>query len=501
MTLLTTLARLEAASTGQAQPLSRVRHRHLSAQPLVLIPLTLAGDPATPVATMAGTSRAAGTLLVVPQPRDRDLRLRFLADLADVVLGYITARQAATEVVPATSRREEKRRYSDAPQVLVPNRAARDYLGLLGRATRFQPTDGPYAADPSIPVLGRWLTFLADRAEHPGSAVLADLTTLLAAQWATGQSPLEDAHLAAQLAWIIPPAGMTGLEAALAAEDPLRCPPAGPATDPGFDQAILEPLVRSHDRALRDRDQAAAARAAAEITGAVRGQLDPTWQSAWDAIGLLNALAQTASANRRWAEDRDEFTWFSGYLADGGQPQARRDRAVRAAARLDRLERAQAEFDAQAALEDPFVLAGLRTSGEAFGGTVVSADPARTTTSAKNRTILRPRFTVRTPDPVRIEAGRALTCPARPGQRVKITGLARDGEDTTIVVLEVTQGMGTPNKPRAGAVPGIGEQVAYAPDPGYFARREFPPLSQTPWTHGGPPEEPPAEEPAEEARA
>lgn len=249
------------------------------------------------------------------------------------MLDYITARQAATEVVPATSRREERRRYADAPQVLVPNRAARDYLGLLGRATRFQPADGPYPADLSVPVLGRWLTFLADRADHLGSALLADLTTLLAAQWATGQSPLEDAHLAAQLAWIGPPAGMTSLQAALATEDPLRCPPSGPATDPGFDRAILEPLIRNHDRASRDRDQPGPARAAAKITEAVRGQLDPTWQSAWNAIALLNAQPQTASADRRWAEDRDSFTRFSLYLADGGLPQPRRDRAVPAAAR------------------------------------------------------------------------------------------------------------------------------------------------------------------------
>jgi hypothetical protein len=130
-------------------------------------------------------------LLVVPQHRDRELRLRFLTGLARVVLDYITARQAATELVPATSRREERRQHADAPQVLVPNRAARDYLGLLGRATRFQPTDGPYAADLSVPVLVRWLSFLAHRADHPGSALLADLTTLLAAQWATGQSPLK----------------------------------------------------------------------------------------------------------------------------------------------------------------------------------------------------------------------------------------------------------------------------------------------------------------------
>ena len=169
------------------------------------------------------------------------------------VLGYITARQQTTEIVPATRNREERRRYADAPQILVPNRAARDYLGLLGRATRFQQTDGPYAVDPAVPALGKWLTFFADRADHPGSALLADLTSLLAEHWATGQSPLEDSSLAAQLAWIDPPPGMTGLQAALAAEDPLRCPPAGPATDPGFDQAILEPLIRNYDRAAQRR--------------------------------------------------------------------------------------------------------------------------------------------------------------------------------------------------------------------------------------------------------
>ena len=54
-------------------------------------------------------------------------------------------------MLPATSMREERPRYADAPQILVPNQAARDYLGLLGRATRFQPTEGPFAVDPSIP--------------------------------------------------------------------------------------------------------------------------------------------------------------------------------------------------------------------------------------------------------------------------------------------------------------------------------------------------------------
>jgi hypothetical protein len=498
MTLLTTLARLEAAASGRARPLSRVRHGRLATQPLVIIPLTLAGDLATPVAAMTGTSRYGQQLLTVAQPRDPDLRLGFLTDLARIVLGYIAGRQNTTEVLPATKNHEERRRYADAPQIIVPNRAARDYLGLLGRSTRFLPTDGPYAVDPAVPALGKWLTFLADRADQPGAALLTDLTSLLAEHWATGQSPLEDASLAAQLAWIDPPPGMTGLQASLATEDPLRFPPAGPATDPGFDQAILEPLIRNYDRAVRSGRQAGVDRAAVEITAAFQGQLEPTWQASWHAISLLRALSETAGAARRWAADRDSFTRFASYLADGGLPQPRRDHAATAAARLDRLERAQAVYDAERALEDPFILAELRTAGEAFAGEVISAERARTIISAAGRAILRPRFTVRTGDPVRIEPGRILICPARPRQRVQIAALTRTAADADIV-LEVIQGMGTPDKPKPGAVPAAGESVSYTFDPGYFAQRDFPPPDQTPWTHGGPPARPQAW-PSEERR-
>lgn len=55
---------------------------------------------------------------------------------------------------------------------------------------------------------------------------------------------------------------MTWPQAALATEEP----PAGPATDPGFDQAILEPLIRNYDRVACARSWAGADRAAAEVT-------------------------------------------------------------------------------------------------------------------------------------------------------------------------------------------------------------------------------------------
>jgi hypothetical protein len=496
MTLLTSLARVEAAASGRARPLSQVRHRQLAGEPLVIIPLTLAGDPATPVAAMTGTRRTDPHLLVVPQPRSRELRQEFFTSLARTVLSYITARQQATEIIPASRNHEERHRYADAPQILVPNRAARDYLGLLGRATRFQQTDGPYAVDPAIPVLGKWLTFFADSADHPGSALLADLTSMLSEHWATGQSPLEDSSLAAQLAWIDPPPGMTGLDAALATEDPLRCPPAGPATDPGFDLVVLERLMRNYDRATRTTSSAGIRRATAEITAALQGQLQPTWDDMWRAISLLRALPDTAGAARRWATDRDSFTSFSARLAGGGVPQPRRDHAATAAARLDRLERAQASYDAERAHEDPFVLAELRTSGDAFAGYVVWAEPGHTEVTAAGNTVLRPRFTISTVDPVRLEPGRVLISPARPRHRVQIAALARTTTDAHVVV-EVTQGMGTRRRPNAGAVPAIGEQVSYTLDPGHFPQRQYPALDQTPWTHGGPPVRPPAG-PAEE---
>ncbi|MBC7269937.1 MAG: hypothetical protein H5T76_14710, partial [Streptomyces sp.] len=52
MTLITTLACLEAVDTGRAQPTATVRHRHLSVRPLVLVPLTTAGEAGAPLGAL-----------------------------------------------------------------------------------------------------------------------------------------------------------------------------------------------------------------------------------------------------------------------------------------------------------------------------------------------------------------------------------------------------------------------------------------------------------------
>ncbi|MDH2426246.1 hypothetical protein [Sphaerisporangium sp. TRM90804] len=486
MSTLAALARLRAVRTGTAQRLATVRHCHLSDRPMVLIPLRMAGEAAAPLAVMAGTDPARPRLLVVPQPRDRDLRFGFAAELAGVLLPYIEGMQKATETVERRGA-EPYERSVDAPQIIVPNAGSAAFVRMLGRSTRFRRAEGPYAVHPSVPTLGRWLTYLGQRAQHPGSSLLLAATEALSLHWATGQSRLEDANLASLVGWIDPPAGMSGAQAAREAEDPLVWPPAGPATDPGFDNEVLAPAIRAYEETRSER-------AAARVREAVRSQLDPVWRLVWRAVGLLEALPAAPGVASRWEADRGSFSAFAAQLAEGAPPQPKRDGAVGAASRLARMERARSSYDAQRAYDDALVMAEYRLTGEAFAGTVVAAEPDRAEGEGRGRK-LRPLVTVRTGDPVRVAPGTRLGTPQRRGQQAEVVSVA-GGE----VTLKIVKGMGRGASATPGAVPEVGEPVCYAalleefqPPPA------LPAPEDTPWTHGGPPpENPPEAESSEE---
>ncbi len=183
MSLISTLARLEAVDTGRAQPAATVRHRHLSERPLVFVPLITAGEAGAPLGALVGSDRDAPRLLVVPQPRDRELRFAFLAELADVVLpyldGFADAVEAAerSETDPETGKRVkvEVELCADAPQMIVPSRAGVDLVRLLGRSMRFRRTaeqdpEAPFPAPPRVPLLGRWLTHFGSGPACPAPA-------------------------------------------------------------------------------------------------------------------------------------------------------------------------------------------------------------------------------------------------------------------------------------------------------------------------------------------
>ncbi len=89
MSTLTSLARTIAVEREIAQPISTVRHVHIGGRPLVFIPLALAGEANAPLAAMVGASPESPSLLVVPEPRDRDQRFAFAAEFAATVLEYV----------------------------------------------------------------------------------------------------------------------------------------------------------------------------------------------------------------------------------------------------------------------------------------------------------------------------------------------------------------------------------------------------------------------------
>ncbi|MGI5455097.1 hypothetical protein ACQEWB_18330 [Streptomyces sp. CA-249302] len=515
MSLISTLARLEAVTTGRAQPAATVRHRHLSARPLVFVPLTTAGEAGAPLGALVGTERDAPRLLAVPQPRDRDLRFAFLAELADVVLPYIDGYAEDVEAAernetdPETGKRVkvEVELCADAPQLIVPSRTGVDFVRLLGRSMRLRRTaeqdpETPYPAPPRVPLLGRWLTHYGERARVPGSSLLLAMTDVLSRHWATGQSNLEDQHLGALLAWIATPEGLSGAEAALHAElarDPrgqLRCPPAGPATDPAFDNKLLAPALERHDRA---RTALAAAEdgleadarlgqltaAEREIRELVAGQTRPTWEKVWDGIDLVRALPDGAHVEERWTRDRWSFTAHRDRVTAGEPPQPRRDDAVTAANKLASREREQARLEAQEALDDPLVMAGRRLSGEAFAGEVTDVAMAY---SESKRPSPRPLVTVRTDDRPHLgERAKVYRSLDGKPQSAEFVGYEEDG---AVVVLRVLDKMGRGKEPEAGSVPEKGDRLCFT----LFEHEQrggprLPDPEATPWTHGGPPGE------------
>ncbi|MFC5667667.1 hypothetical protein ACFP3U_32470 [Kitasatospora misakiensis] len=532
MSLLSTLARLEAVRSGRAEPLATVRHRHLSERPMVLVPLTSAGEDGAPLAVLLGTDRDAPTLHIVPQPLNRTLRADFLADLAADLLPYLESFGEEVELIEGSEKDPEtgtktpvvRELCADAPQLIVPNSGGVRYLALLGRSTRFRRTaededPGPFPAPARVPLLGRWLTHLAERATVPGSSLLLPMTGLLARHWATGQSHLEDQHLAARLAWHTPPDGLTGAEAAERAETARNAegrlvhPPAGPTTDPVFDAKVLAPAIARYDAAAAALREAAGSSADGRSPGAgdtatareavrvsverlraaLHAELLPTWHDVWHGLDLLRALPPAGHLPQRWTGDRWSYTGHRDRLAAGEPPQPRVDDAVTAARKLAQREREQTRLDVQEALDDPLAMAEHRLSGEAFSGVVTEVVPDYDTTGRSPKP--RPLVTLRTDDRPHADPGREVhrvrEAPAPEegtGPAAQKGVIAAVDPEAGTVTVRVLSGMGRKKEPEPGSLPEPGERVTFTLFE--LTVRQAAPLPEpddTPWTHGGPP--------------
>ena len=257
----------------------------------------------------------------------------------------------------------------------------------------------------------------------------------------------------------------------------MLCPPAGPATDPAFDNKLLAPAVDRFDAGLPGAED--------EVRELIASQLRPAWRKMWRGVDLLRTLPEGERVAERFKRDRWSYTGHRDRVRTGEPPQPRRDDAVTAAAKLAVRELAQARLEAQEALDDPLVMAERRLTGEAFAGEVVEVEMA---CSDGKRPMPRPLVTLRTDDrPHLAEGGQGAPDDGRrrPQSAEFVSGRrSRPGDPAAV------NGMGRGKEPAPGTVPEPGDRLCWtlfehSPRGG----PELPDVEDTPWTHGGPPAE------------
>ncbi|MGO4759758.1 hypothetical protein AB4212_65910, partial [Streptomyces sp. 2MCAF27] len=183
------------------------------------------------------------------------------------------------------------------------------------------------------------------------------------------------------------------------------------------------------------------------------------------------------------------YTGHRDRVRAGEPPQPKLDDAVTAAQKLAARETAQAQLEAQEALDDPLVMAGRRLAGEAFAGEVTEVVMAWSEAKVPRP---RPLVTVRTGDRPHLGEGVKLYRVLADG-RTQTGEFAGHAEPDEVgeggLVVRLTGGMGRGRTPEQGSVPEPGDRVCWtlfehAPRGG----PELPDPEATPWTHGGPPD-------------
>lgn len=463
------LERLHAARVGHAVRTTSLRHVHMVDNPLVVVPFHLAGAPGAPVAFMYGTRPDRGRLAVIPEPRNVDLRFSCMTPFATDFNAYM-GRYMRLETKTGRRRGGETYTYPEAPeapQIVVPNTATASWLTTeLGRSLRYLRTSGSHPVDPALPRAGANLTFLSNQRTVPGSCLVLAATEALTMHWATPQMDIEDAALGTVLAWIDPPPGLTPMQAAVRSESEA---PAGPISDPEWDNSVLAPVIDEFNRLRRAGvDPQTASQG---VRNAIAQMIERPWADTWHALKVLRSIRHAApSTLDRWAGDRRAWTKHVLRIQQGRAFFRRQPTALMSALTLQQAESADAELTRQMALDDPWVMARAVATGEAFEGEVVGVDLAHREHGPR-RMVNRPLLRVRPYEPFLRPPGTLLYWAA--DTRVCVKVLSADAAE---VQLMVVAGM------RNGRLPRQGERVLFSPyGNGEWYGRALP--NEIPWTH------------------
>jgi hypothetical protein len=447
-----TLQSIQAARSGHAVPRLMYRHDHLAAQPFVISGFHLAGDQGAVMALMWGSDPATPSMVIVPEPRDRDLRFQRMAEFADALVGYLSS-------IPD----------GQAPQVVFPNASTAGWLlKLVGRFTRYRPETN--TAPESVAEMGRLLSLLYEQKRIPGSSTVLTMTEVLSRQFANGQLNAENENLLTQLAWITPPTGSDGRTAALAAENEL---PVGPLTDPQWDADVLEPAMAIY-RQARDVSERALLDAERQLTTRHREALQPGWLATWTALDVMRGLPEARHVSSRWAEDVWRWENYAPAVFDGSRRFSIHPTPIGSAILLHTLEDAVQDLAHEMAVDDPLVLARHELAGRAVTGSVVAVDLADRDV-VKGKLLIRPTLQIDTIDPALVPIGTDLFLTTDPAVKVKV--IAKAGLTVTIRVVA-----GALRSNTFGKLPTVGGRAAFCViGPARFRKSDG--QFTIPWTH------------------
>lgn len=464
---------LLAADQGRAVPRVTRRHVHLAIRPrpMVIVGYHLAGHIGAPIALTWGSAPGDqnAETVVVPEPRNVDLRFEALERFSYALEDYLRTFQQTT---PVQCGRDHaiKEICIAAPQLVLANSATADWLyDIVGRFTRNLPSTGDHPVSPYISRAGKHLSFFGAMRRRPGSCLTLIATEALALHFRTGQLATEDLNLAALLGWIEPGKGQTGPHAA---RDGERRPPAGPISDPSWDVGPLQRFITDWHAA---RTPFARPRARAETRIGVREQHLSTYNDCWRALRLLYRFEEARHVAARAEQDRRAWTAHVGRMAAGTARFRNIPTPLQAARDLRRSEDATTALATQMALDDIAVMARSVASGEALAGRVVAVDLTNRQI-LNGRRALRPLIDIEPTQQFHRPVGTTMFLVGAPTVRVEIASIAAGG----IIRLQVIKGAMT--AATRGLLPAQGDEVIFSPhELGRYYPSQLP--DETPWTH------------------
>jgi hypothetical protein len=456
---------------GHALRKAELRHRHLAGAPIAIVFYQLGAEPFSAAAIGFGCSQRDLTTVVAGEPRNRDLAFAALQDFA----GWFNPRFEAFAAVrdSLTKGNWQQTRARNAPQVIVVNGATVEMIGRLGRRLAYLPTDGPNPAAPELVRLGQHFLFLHRHSGTPGQQLVVGMTNLLNAHWVTPQSPMERQSLAALNAYIEPPHGVHGYNAASTAERFAIGPLPG-----GEDDQKLEPLVEEFNSRRRgDTTPAVVTPLLAPIRAHYAPLIERTWGLLWTCRDREADWTEAPSVDRRWDEDRQAYTDHIDWTIKVGRRRTRQT-PRQAAMLMRRLEEAGALVEAEEACDDRLLIIPDLMDGKAIQGRVLRVDESHREI-ANVRSVSRPLVTISSSDLCLMPQGKELWWTRHPSAPpfviVDIRGGPRGG---SLITLKLTTGSRT-------QLPQIGEEACFSV---HTTRTHWssnlPP--STPWTHRPP---------------